>query len=138
MTIQRQRRMNSLGLFAIGIVAGVVLAAQQLTDMRLPMWGRVVLVAFVVGGAMVLTWRWWQMLDEVAREAHKFAWYWGGSAGMAIGGLVAILVDGGRIAAPLLDGPTPSDGFVVGALMVMVAQLIGYMVAWAGWWWSRR
>lgn len=138
MTMEQQRRMTSVGLVAVGVVAGLVLAAKQFGDFTLPMWARFVLVAVVVGGALVFTVRWWRLLDEVAREAHTFAWYWGGSAGMALGGVVAILVDGGKIAAPLFQGPTASDGFVAGALTVMIAQSIGYLVAWIGWWWSRR
>ena len=138
MTIQQQRRMTSIGLLAMGVVTGLVLAAKQLGDFELPLWARGLLVAAVVGGGLVFTVRWWRLLDEVAREAHKFAWYWGGSAGMALGGLVAILIDGGRIAAPLFQGPTASDGFVAGALTVMIAQSIGYFVAWIGWWWARR
>ena len=32
-----------------------------------------------------------QPRDEAAREAHKAAWYWGGSGGMAVGGVLICL-----------------------------------------------
>jgi hypothetical protein len=138
MTTEKKRRLTSLGLLGVGVVTGLLLGAQHFGDFRLPMVARVIVVAIVVVGSVLFTWRWWRLLDEVAREAHKFAWYWGGSAGMAAGGLLAILVEDRRIAAPLFEGPSPADGFVAGVLTVMIAQLVGYTVAWAGWWWSRR
>ena len=80
----------------------------------------------------------WRQLDEVAREAHKTAWFWGGSTGMLLGFLALIWA---RRFAPdllLLHGARPGDLVEFGLLGVVLAQLAGYLVVWAGWWLARR
>jgi hypothetical protein len=56
---------------------------------------------------------------------------------MTVAGVVMVLVDGRHIVAPHIFPGQHSD-FVTGALTVMLAQIAGYVIAWAGWWWSRR
>jgi len=130
-------RAGSMGLIGLAIVAAGLVALKRLAGIDFPPWARfaILLVVFVI--AVGSTWKWWSVLDEVAREAHKFAWYWGGSAGMMVAGVVLILVDGEYMAAPHIFPGQHSD-FVTGALTVMLAQIVGYLIAWAGWWWSRR
>ena len=49
------------------------------------------LVVLAVGGLVLwLSARWWIVADEAVREAHKFSWFWGGSAGMVLVGAVAV------------------------------------------------
>ncbi|MDZ4375609.1 MAG: hypothetical protein U1C74_29870 [Phenylobacterium sp.] len=134
----RRKGLTTIGLLGVGLGAGLLLGLHEFGDFTLPIWATVLVIGGFVAASLFLSWKWWQRLDEVAREAHKFAWYWGGSAGLSAGLLMVVFVDTGRLAAPLLDGPSSSDGFVAGALTVMMAQVVGYGVAWLGWWWSRR
>lgn len=138
MTDNKQKTLAAAGVLGLGLVAGFMLGLHEFGDFTLPLWATILVVVGVIGASMLLSWTWWRRLDEVAREAHKFAWYWGGSTGLATGLMVVVFVDSGRMAAPLLDGPSSNDGFVTGALTVMMAQVIGYGVAWLGWWWARR
>lgn len=94
-----------------------------------------------VGAAAVLAIciRWWRNADEAVREAHKWAWYWGGSAGI---GLVMILFglsswDLIQLSVPPYgEGP---DGLILtGVILTLGAQLVGYLVAWATWWLRHR
>jgi hypothetical protein len=137
MTKQSSLRAGSMGLIGLAVVAAALVAVKRLTGVDLPPWARfaILLAVFVI--AIGSTWRWWSVLDEVAREAHKFAWYWGGSVGMAVAGIVMVLVDGRHIATPDFL-PGQHGDFTTGALTVMLAQIVGYLVAWAGWWWTRR
>ena len=86
---------------------------------------------------------WMRSIDEAAREAHKAAWYWGGSGGMALGGVGIILstlpgAESWRIPA-LLDGRTdPAAYAAVGALGITLLMMIGYTIVWAWWWLARR
>jgi hypothetical protein len=57
---------------------------------------------------------------------------------MALGLALIVLVDAGGLAPPLLEGTSAREGFVAGALSVMLAQIVGYGAAWAGWWLARR
>ncbi len=103
-----------------------------------------VVAVLIVAGllfAAVISVFWWRNIDEAAREAHKWAWYWGGSAGL--GGvlvlfLLSVLSAGafGRdlIAAYGLVGHEFELGMAVGVLL----PVGGYVVAWGGWWLRHR
>lgn len=79
----------------------------------------------------------WRSLDEASQEAQKWAWYWGGSAGMAVGFLL-LAWSGERIAAVIgYDGSSPELLFA-GGLTVVAAQLLGFVAAWIYWWAVRR
>lgn len=126
-----------MGLILLAAVAALLAALKHLGGVDFPSWARIAILVVVVAIAIGSTWTWWTRLDEVAREAHKFAWYWGGSVGMGVAGLILIMVDSGAIVAPQLF-PGAHSEFAVGAMTVMLAQIVGYLVAWAGWWWSHR
>lgn len=89
----------------------------------------------------------WLRLDEPSREAHKFAWFWGGAPAMVVIMLVAV----GAVATPIIGEPiaafvasqaraatTPEAGFFVGVFSAAVVQIIGYGLVWTGWWLSKR
>lgn len=104
-------------------------------------------------GAVVLVWLVaftlyaWVRLDEPSREAHKFAWFWGGAPGLVVIQLVAV----GAVASPLLAEPvaafvatqsaagaTPEGGFFVGVFSAAIFQIAGYGLVWTCWWLSKR
>ncbi len=99
-----------------------------------------VLVIATLLVAAAVTFVWWRNIDEAAREAHKWSWYWGGSAGLC-GVLVLFLLinlTGGQfgrkaIAAWGLAGRELELGMAVGAVL----PVAGYALAW-GIWWARR
>jgi len=96
----------------------------------------VVMMVVVLGVAF---W-WWSRLDEAAREAHKGAWYWGGSLGMLVS-IVLMMVLTARavdIEVPANLGETPIDLFAAGVTLTVGLQLIGYGLAWVWWWLGRR
>ena len=86
---------------------------------------------------------WMRSIDEAAREAHKWAWYWGGTAGMAVGGVLMLLSGIPRrspLQVPLVMGGTPDPaGYAAsGAFALMMMMTLGYTIAWAIWWWRHR
>lgn len=83
---------------------------------------------------------WWRQIDEAAKEAHKWAWWWGGSGGMALGSvfLLTLMLRADTQPLPAGFGSTPSDIFVSGMMSILVFQMAGYLVAWAGWWLKHR
>jgi hypothetical protein len=88
-------------------------------------------ILLLSGAATLLIWR---RLDEAAREAHKWAWYWGGSAGLVA--VLAMLMLGDR-AFDLAADVGLTNSFESGITAVLLLQVIGYLIAWA-WWWLRR
>lgn len=113
----------SLELGGIGIVAAAIVTA--------------VAVALTVWICLL----WWHGLDEAAREAHKWAWWWGGTAGTLIGGLgiMALSMVGsedGRLPGGLAS-LSPTDGAMLAVVTVLLLQVGGYGIAWAVWWLAR-
>ena len=82
---------------------------------------------------------WWAKLDEAAREAHKWSWWWGGSSGMAVGAVLLLtLAIRNDVTKLAWIGAQPADYFQAGIMAILSFQMIGYVVAWAGWWFARR
>lgn len=87
---------------------------------------------------------WWKQIDEAARDAHKTAWFWGGSIGMAAAILVAALnmFYDGAILTKLGEIYHISDiqnyGFEFGLLNVLMFMGFGYIIHWSLWWWQKR
>lgn len=119
--------------------AGAVVAAKPSMMLAL-------MVALAVGFGVlcVVGGRYWMAtLDEAAQEAHKWAWYWGGSIGMAVGlaGMLVLMLPSSRtLAIPsVLDGRTdPAAYLFTGALALLAPMMVGYLLSWAVWWWQRR
>lgn len=99
-------------------------------------------VALMVG-ALAVGVVWMRSIDEAAREAHKAAWYWGGTGGMAVGGVLAIMaaLPGAThwtIPAFYVDRMDPAAYAASGAFGLMLLMVIGYAIVWAWWWLVRR
>jgi len=117
-----------------------------LTDAQLPVWPQAwgqapsfsaaILFLYFALGMIPLTRQWWLGLDEAAQEAHKWAWWWGGNLGFIAGsiGFALFALSG----VQLLEHMNPNNLIMVGLLAAMVAQSIGYGIAWMWWWQSRR
>ena len=88
----------------------------------------------LMGWAM---WVHWRNVDEAAREAHKFAWFWGGTGGMLLGLPLMILTTSAKLEA-LFGARAPSEWVAGGLLAMLALQITGYAVTWAGWWLIRQ
>ena len=106
-------------------------------------WILVTVAVFIMAASIGLGALWMNSIDEAAREAHKAAWYWGGSSGMAVGGVLIILA--GLPMARTVDIPAffvgrddPAVYAASGAMAMMLLMLLGYTIVWAWWWMARR
>ena len=129
-------------MFVAAIAVGYFSASGSLDEDRATVWVMSVFVVLLMVGSMVGGVAWMRSIDEAAQEAHKSAWYWGGSSGMAVGGILvclATLPQAGSIHIPSwLDGRTdPAAYAAAGAFGMMLLMLIGYLVVWAWWWFAR-
>lgn len=79
----------------------------------------------------------WRSIDEAAREAHKFAWFWGANGGMLVVIPLCALIGSERLVA-VMGERTPGGWTLFGMLAVLAAQIIGYGLVWAGWWLRQR
>jgi hypothetical protein len=100
------------------------------------------LVFFVVYCLAVFMW--WRGIDEMAREAHKQAWFWGGSIGLTLAVLPITFGWWGLRGRPMegLADLSPNDilfgGVVVGFLAATAFSLLGYLIAWLIFWMRNR
>ena len=121
---------------AAGAVAGVVSATSDEASL-----GGAALIAAAVAVAMAMAaglwacFRWWRGLDEAAQEAHKWAWWWGSTVGLAFASVILMTLRYG--VADLGEAPV-KDSLMLGAVLVAGCQTVGYGVAWAAWWLKRR
>lgn len=140
-----RRRMSSVSRFWLLMAATVVLGVgvggiygwlEHAGALPGPLMSALIL--FGLFGLLIAgTIWWWVRADEAVREAHKWAWYWGGSIGMCVG-LGALLLGyayGGE--APVPAGTSQGDMLFAGAVLVLAPMLVGYGVAWFAWWVSK-
>ncbi len=94
----------------------------------------------ILGTPFVLWW--WKHADEAVREAHKWAWFWGGGTGLLVG-LIWGIADA-RLGQRGLEGVfsnyigTPLTVFEGGMLFLMLTMSAGYLAGWAIWWLRHR
>ena len=93
--------------------------------------------------ALVASVRWMRVIDEAAREAHKSAWFWGGSVGLLAAMpilMMAVLPQTADWRLPdwFFGRTDPMAYAAMGAWALISLMLLGYGVAWAWWWWKRR
>ena len=137
-------------LLAAAALALAVLVAAWLLGPKLTAGAKpagLVLIAVLVLGGGVFGCLHWRGLDETAREAHKSAWFWGGSFGLAFISLalVALMFAPGSGDA-LADYANANRGHIhpttfailMGFLACCLAQMVGYALAWGRWWLKRR
>ncbi|QTN19658.1 hypothetical protein HZ989_00815 [Brevundimonas sp. AJA228-03] len=110
---------------------------------EVPAWLFFIVVSIVMAGSIWVGAIWMRSIDEAAQEAHKWAWYWGGSCGMAVGAVFALasmLPQAADLALPSLwEGRTdPAAYFAAGAALMVLVMTGGYTIAWAVWWLRRR
>lgn len=92
-------------------------------------------VGLAMAAALWVCTRWWRALDEAAQEAHKWAWWWGSTCGLAIGSVALFTL---AYATPGALTAEPKDLLLGGAGIIGLSQTIGYGIAWAFWWLQRR
>jgi hypothetical protein len=121
---------------ASGLLLGFGARAVNLSGAAL-----VAMIAFLIVAAGFGAVVYWRRLDEAAREAHKFAWYWGGSFGMAIAIVLAVTLTRGGLdtqLARMSEAAGPGNFVSLGMMAAMGVQAVCYLVVWAGWWISKR
>ncbi|MGX1744962.1 MULTISPECIES: hypothetical protein [unclassified Brevundimonas] len=115
----------TVGLCALTVVG---VSATAATPFWPEAWGRAPSIGVVIlaaGLAVFLalhTLYWWRSLDEAAREAHKWAWWWGGNLGLVAGGAAVVIA--------ALAG--------VNLLPAALPHTDAALIAWCGWWIARR
>lgn len=147
---ERGRPKRPLGLGGYVATMGITIVVAALAGIGTSIFGdqpgpiglamtvAMISAAMAVGFAACLWW--WRGIDEAAREAHKWAWWWGGSGGIAVGAVVLLTVMSRADTQPLLAGAGPDSAavFAAGMMVILLFQLAGYALAWAGWWLKHR
>ena len=134
---------RSIAVLAVVMLASVSLVVGMQVSGLHPILGvRLALALAVVVAGIWAACGYWRNVDEAGRAAQKWAWFWGGSIGMGLG-VLAIAIGVVRpewfdIAAMLPEHATALTGIFYGAMAMVLAQFIGFLVAWAYWWARRR
>ncbi|MBX9616865.1 MAG: hypothetical protein K2X25_14825 [Caulobacteraceae bacterium] len=131
-------------VFALGYYDGYRAAhSPGVAPREFPAWLFFLVIAGTMAGSIWVGAIWMRSIDEAAQEAHKSAWYWGGSCGLALGSVVAlmaILPQAATFVLPtvLPDRTDPAAYMVTGAALMALVMIAGYGIAWVIWWLRRR
>jgi hypothetical protein len=139
-----RRSLRMWAYFAVGVVGAIfleLLPTFAFGRLRAPLPFSTILVLSVsVAAAMawMVTFAWlsFRNLDEFGQEGSKFAWYWGGTLGLAASAPVFMFIALGGLhvlwpASPL--GRAVGRAFMTGYLLPTIAQGVGYGAVWIGW-----
>src|SRR5687768_17367430 len=104
---------SAIVVVVVALVAGVGASFLSGQGGAAAVAGPAVMFASIMAASAATGLWWWVKLDEAAREAHKWAFWWGGSAGMAIGAvlLLTLVAYGERAAGLAWIGDTPTQAF---------------------------
>ena len=125
-----------LAILALYAVMIAIVMTLRLTEYRLIAPARIGIGLAVAVPAFYFLIRYWKSLDEAAKEAQKWACFWGGTLGSALGFVLTAVKPLGW--ASLFEGADPTHLMAYGGLTVMVGQIAGFYLAWTYWWMSRR
>jgi hypothetical protein len=144
-----RRQVAFIGSVALAVVGAIVIwfgAAAVIMavfghDMRAAApWLALVKFASLAWAASVGWLITWPRLDEREKEARKLSWFIGSTAAILLTAPIMLfwLLNGGAFLAQLLRRGTPGAFFALGWVGLVVAQLLGSLVARAGWWAAKR
>jgi hypothetical protein len=136
MTKQTRRKALMLAMFAGAALSGFLVRWMG----PMPTWAVMAYTAVLIAVAFWIAMYCWGLLDEAQKEAHKWAWYWGGSLGLLVGLValtVALWIDP-HIVEAIKPNASPKRLVELGYGAAAGATLIGYGVAWAAWWRTKR
>lgn len=127
-------------LFVVMVASGLLLGFGA-RAVNLSGGALIAMVALLVVAAGFGAVVYWRRLDEAAREAHKFAWYWGGSFGMGLAVALAVTLTKGDFdpqLAQMSEAAGPGNFVGLGMMAAMGIQAVCYLMVWSGWWISKR
>jgi len=122
-----------IGCIFVGAVTGFFWGFLEGLERPLPAPVQLMLAAILLVVVIGSSIYYWRLIDEAAREAHKFAWFWGGSTALALALPVLLLIDA-SIWEALLGAHDTRYWVMAGVLAVVLVQMAGYVLAWVGWW----
>lgn len=138
-------RLPAWAYLVAGIVPMVVLLF--VGDM-MPKQVTMILLGIAMVWAVALIFYHWKRLDEAARTAHRWAWYWGGSTGLGAAMIFAaaslVWPDLQTVFASMahaLEGPkltTEQSYLFLGVAFTALAQGFCFLGAWIYWWLAKR
>jgi len=139
-----RRELTIAGYYAVATIGSLVIwLALALSILgREPLHGAT--TAWMLTGAYVAAMAWavwfvlrlWRRLDEAAREAQKFAWFWGSIAALLLTAPVMLFFRLDALQLP--HAQSPGLYFGLGWALLALAQCLCFLVAWAGWWQAKR
>jgi|GEM_PF-779179 hypothetical protein len=141
-TLARVMGFSLIGsLAALTLVMVVMLIQPQSDKTQVLTIAGLISGVLIMGAAMLYSIRWWRGVDEAVRQAHSWAWYWGGSAGLAFVGIFYVVSVFTQGAAPqrLVEILNVAGREVeLGVGIATIPMLLGYGIAWGIWWLRHR
>jgi hypothetical protein len=129
---------------SIGLLIGAGVAFAQISGLiDTPAIGEMLIygMAIMMVPSILYSIFWWREVDEAVKEAHKSAWFWGGSSGISMGFIGLAINRYFMLHLDVWFSKTfylEHAPFEAGFLMALFMMTIGYGIAWVYWWMKRR
>ena len=148
-----ERTLRSWGWMGVAVVGGVLISAGPVILLKhhgafglsdtARLFVRVVAASLAMAWAVTFATIGYRAHDEFAREASKFAWYWGGAlgAGVSLPIYVFVMLGGPRLVGAGLPAAARHAaflGFAAGYGLMGFSLMAGFVVARVWWTVSKR
>jgi hypothetical protein len=137
-----------VGAFVIWIPAGLLLAHKDAFGLDYPtrLFIRIVACTIAMAWATAFATVSFRYSDEFTQQGSMIAWYWGSAIGMAVGAPIFIFVALGGLGLfihPVTPLPPRAaiaafNALVLGFLIPILCQFVGFVGVRAWWWASKR
>jgi len=139
-----QNKRRALFTWAMYIATGLlVVFAFASRGLGVPMHVPSTAIIIVIGVLAVLQ---FNTLDEMAKQAHYLAWYWGGLVGLSAMGAIAIALAVAPSTFTYIEGlmqqhagkTDPETAFLLGSALTPILMMVGFTGWWTVYWLRRR
>jgi hypothetical protein len=140
MTLSRSPVTPILGL--VGLTGALIaFVAVERAGYQLVLPARLALAGGFIAAGFWFACLYWRRIDETAKAAQKVAYFYGASFGGAVGLAVCAALNfpfASGLSERLLALSPQINPFVIGGLIVLIVQTVGFLIGWAMWWAARR
>ncbi len=130
-----RKRLNPNNILLLSAFGGFIIGILNGLGIQLPLWTPLAVLIFL----LIISISYWKNIDEAAKEAHKFAWYWSSIGWISLAATFYTTMQYNAVPNSLVSlletkFNSPTEIFMAGIISSIIIQIIFYSIIWIGWW----